>query len=188
MSRCWLLIWALAAALTLSLPASESSAQNAGDTHTSQGEVVMTQLAGPVYPPLARQARIIGDVEVTLNIRQDGSVASVVPISGHPLLIQAALDSAQHSKFECRKCSDAVTPYRMVYSFLLDASGNCSPAAISDASNSQADKCPVRVSQSENHVTLVSPPVGYLCILYGATRVRCLKCFYLWKCEDRPLK
>jgi TonB family protein len=44
----------------------------------------------PVYPPLARQARIQGTVRFTGIIGRDGSVQSVQLVSGHPLLVESA--------------------------------------------------------------------------------------------------
>jgi len=57
------------------------------------------QLFPPLYPPLARQARITGDVRVQLFIRQDGTIKSSEVVSGHPMLKPAALDSAQNQNF-----------------------------------------------------------------------------------------
>src|SRR5580704_1863345 len=96
-------------------PVVESMAQNAGGADASQGGAVMTKLVAPIYPPLARQARVMGHVELTVNVRPDGSVASVTQVSGHPLLVQAAQVSAQNSQYECRKCSAAETAYQLVY-------------------------------------------------------------------------
>src|SRR5580693_8711289 len=95
-------IYALVAIFAASGVGVKISAQNAGGGDSSQGEVVMTKLVAPVYPPLALQARIVGDVEVTVNVRPDGRIASVIQVSGYPLLKQAAMDSAQKSQFECR--------------------------------------------------------------------------------------
>lgn len=47
----------------------------------------------PVYPPLARAARIQGDVVLDAIISKDGMVQKVDLISGHPLLVQAAEDA-----------------------------------------------------------------------------------------------
>ena len=58
----------------LLLACSNSDAQNAGDS--AKGEAVLVELAAPIYPPLARVTWISGDVELILEIRQDGSVAS----------------------------------------------------------------------------------------------------------------
>lgn len=77
------------------------------------------------YPPLARQARISGDVLVKIGVRPDGSTVSTEVISGHPLFKQAALDSAQKSKFSCYACRDSVTYFSMTYTFgiRIDSSG-----------------------------------------------------------------
>ncbi len=51
------------------------------------------QSAPPIYPALARQARIQGSVVLNAVIRTDGTVQEVRVISGHPLLVQAAEDA-----------------------------------------------------------------------------------------------
>jgi outer membrane biosynthesis protein TonB len=52
----------------------------------------------PVYPALARQARIRGPVR--LRITTDGrSVTDVVALDGHPLLVRAATDNVQTWRF-----------------------------------------------------------------------------------------
>jgi len=45
----------------------------------------------PEYPELAKQARISGVVRFDILIGTDGHVANVTLVSGHPLLVQAAL-------------------------------------------------------------------------------------------------
>jgi len=49
----------------------------------------------PVYPPLALQARIEGTVRFTVRIAKDGSVQNIQLVSGHPLLVPAALDAVK---------------------------------------------------------------------------------------------
>jgi outer membrane biosynthesis protein TonB len=44
--------------------ASQSALAQAAGAETAQPEVVLSKLVGPTYPPLARQARIQGDVKV----------------------------------------------------------------------------------------------------------------------------
>jgi TonB family protein len=91
-----------------------------------QPGVVLTNLFPPQYPPLARQARIMGDVKIHLAIRRDGSVISMQLISGHPMLAPAAIESAQKSEFECRNCTRDQTEYVLIYTFeTLDVS--CEP-------------------------------------------------------------
>ena len=50
----------------------------------------------PVYPPLAKQARISGTVELSAIIGRDGRVQDLKVVKGHPLLVQAALDAVKN--------------------------------------------------------------------------------------------
>jgi protein TonB len=45
----------------------------------------------PVYPPLAKQARISGTVKLNAIIAKDGTIMNLSVISGHPLLVPAAM-------------------------------------------------------------------------------------------------
>jgi protein TonB len=47
----------------------------------------------PVYPPLARNARIYGVVHLVGIIGKDGTIRNLQLIDGHPLLARAALDA-----------------------------------------------------------------------------------------------
>jgi protein TonB len=51
----------------------------------------------PVYPPLAKQARISGTVEFTAIIGKDGRIKELqqVPGKGHPLLVGAAMEAVK---------------------------------------------------------------------------------------------
>lgn len=49
----------------------------------------------PTYPPLAKQAHIQGAVQLLAVIAKDGSVEDLKVISGHPLLVPAALDAVK---------------------------------------------------------------------------------------------
>ena len=53
----------------------------------------------PNYPPLARQTRISGTVRLHAIIGKDGSVQSLTLESGHPLLVQAALDAVRQWRY-----------------------------------------------------------------------------------------
>ena len=54
----------------------------------------------PVYPPLARQTRISGTVKLHAIIGKDGSVQQLQVVSGHPLLVQAALDAEKQWRYQ----------------------------------------------------------------------------------------
>jgi protein TonB len=49
----------------------------------------------PVYPPLAKQARISGVVHLAAVISANGTIQDLKVISGHPLLIPAALEAVK---------------------------------------------------------------------------------------------
>lgn len=49
----------------------------------------------PVYPPLAKQARIQGVVRLNAIIGSDGKIANLTVVSGHPLLIPSALEAVK---------------------------------------------------------------------------------------------
>jgi TonB family protein len=53
-----------------------------------------------IYPPLAKQARIQGAVVLDVVIAADGSVASANVIRGHPLLVNAAMESVKQWKYQ----------------------------------------------------------------------------------------
>lgn len=54
----------------------------------------------PVYPPLARQARIQGSVILQVKINKSGDVENVQLFSGHPMLAPAAIDALRQWKYK----------------------------------------------------------------------------------------
>jgi len=178
-------MWTLALVIGLSFAVAESSAQTAVSSEAPQDGAALTKLSQPVYPPLARQTRIAGDVILLLRIWEDGTIESAVVDSGHPLLKQAALDSAQESKFECRKCSEPLTSFRLVYTFQLAGPTECCKPTEQSANEKPADQPVPRVIQSENHVTVIDQPVCICDPAADVVKVRSLKCLYLWRCGLR---
>ena len=61
----------------------------------------------PVYPELARRMNITGTVKLQVTIAADGSVKSIRPVGGHPLLIDSAINAVKAWKFE--KAGDETT-------------------------------------------------------------------------------
>jgi protein TonB len=54
----------------------------------------------PTYPPLARQARIEGSVVLTAFIDKGGNVQRLSVVSGHPLLVSAAIDAVKQWRYK----------------------------------------------------------------------------------------
>ena len=169
------------------LMAPESSAQTTPSSNVKEQGVVLTNLSAPIYPPLAKQAHITGDVILELGIRQDGELVSVSAVSGHPLLQQYALDSVHQSRFACRNCTEGVTLGRMVYSFQLGPMKPCGQTqSAKDVDRSDASF--PRVTQSIDHVSLIDQPVGSCDTeTFWAKKVRAAHCLYLWRCGVRVL-
>jgi TonB family protein len=155
-------------------------AQTVSTLETPKDKVRMVNLSAPVYPPLARLANVMGHVEVKLEIRKDGSVASAnvenvrsSTALGNKMLPPAALDSARKSLFECHQCADDLTPYTLVYSFEVSAKYDSDWPC-------PADYKP-KIVQAENHVSLTVEP-RMVQATFSDTKTRSAKCLYLWRC------
>ena len=83
-------------AVVPAVPSGTSAPQDrgirAGDN--VQGAVLIRQIP-PVYPTLAKQARISGVVRLRVIVGKDGAVKEATAISGHPFLRQAAIDAVR---------------------------------------------------------------------------------------------
>jgi periplasmic protein TonB len=67
------------------------------------GQVAAARLiyqARSVYPPLARQIRVQGTVRLQAVISKDGAIENLTVLSGHPLLIPAALDAVRQWRYK----------------------------------------------------------------------------------------
>lgn len=64
----------------------------------SQG--LLVKRIQPNYPPLARQARIQGQVLLQAEISKDGSIQNLRLISGHPMLAPAAIEAVKQWKYK----------------------------------------------------------------------------------------
>lgn len=150
----------------------------------TRGEVVLTSLSKPTFSPLARQANVEGEVIVNITVRQDGSAEATV-VKGHPLLKQAALDSAMQSRFECRVCSTPLS-YTLVYTFERTSEGSCCDGIGAPVKVEQEPQSHDEQGRPQTRVTISAEKI---CICDPASiitkKVRSLKCFYLWKCSMR---
>ena len=66
------------------------------------GDVANSSLiygAKPEYPPQAKQARISGIVRLHVIISTNGVVLQSEVVSGHPLLVQSAIDSVRNRRY-----------------------------------------------------------------------------------------
>lgn len=66
----------------------------------SVAEGYLVHKVEPVYPPMAKIAHIQGDVVLTAYISKSGSIDDLRAVSGHPILIQSALDAVRQWKYK----------------------------------------------------------------------------------------
>lgn len=60
----------------------------------------IVEKVNPEYPPLARQLKLTGQVEVQATIEEDGAVGDVTAVSGNPVLARAVVDAVKKWKFK----------------------------------------------------------------------------------------
>ncbi len=182
-------------ALLYSASPGNSMAQGKPENANRTPHAVLTRLFPPVYPPLARQAMIAGDVKLNVTIHSDGSIESVTTIGGHPMLVQAALDSAKHSQFECLGCATLNGSVSLTFSFQPSREMNPDPCCCTfDPSKPTNDAAPKStVTQAEDHIVIattapppcICPDACSLARAEAHSRFRSATCLYLWKCGKR---
>jgi len=67
----------------------------------------------PVYPAVARDAGIEGDVVIDTTIDKTGKVTAMKVVSGPPMLRQAALEALRQWKYEPSKLNGEPVPIQM---------------------------------------------------------------------------
>jgi periplasmic protein TonB len=93
-----LLNFAPNSAETVSRPPVPSVPQRVPVTSTIEAAKLISQ-ARPIYPPLAIQARIQGNVLLHAVISRDGRVSELQALSGHPLLVSTALEAVRQWRY-----------------------------------------------------------------------------------------
>lgn len=68
----------------------------------------------PVYPPLARQAKIAGDVKLDAIIDEAGRVVELKVISGHPLLLDAAIKAVSQWRYQPTLLNEQPTSIQLI--------------------------------------------------------------------------
>ena len=81
----------------LPLPPPVPTARPLRVSHVMEGNLI--HRVQPEYPPLARQARIQGTVVLRAVISREGRIENLQVLSGHPLLVPAALDAVRQWRY-----------------------------------------------------------------------------------------
>jgi TonB family protein len=77
----------------------------------------------PTYPPLARQAHVQGMVVLDADISKDGAIESLRVISGHPMLVPAAIDAVKQWRYKPYFVNASPVPVnsKIMVNFVLSA-------------------------------------------------------------------
>jgi TonB family protein len=88
------------AALVISAPEAKPEAPQAIRVGPRVMQAKLVQQARPIYPPEAKAARIQGTVQLAATIGPDGTMQHLEVISGHPLLVPAAMEAVRQWVYE----------------------------------------------------------------------------------------
>jgi periplasmic protein TonB len=66
-------------------------------SHWAEGNLIYR--VQPTYPPLARQARVQGAVELRAIVSKSGTIENLVVVRGHPMLAAAAVDAVRQWRY-----------------------------------------------------------------------------------------
>jgi periplasmic protein TonB len=66
-------------------------------SHWAEGNLV--HRVQPIYPPLARQARIQGTVELRAIVSKAGTIENLTAVSGHPMLVASAMEAVRQWRY-----------------------------------------------------------------------------------------
>jgi tetratricopeptide (TPR) repeat protein len=86
-----------------------------------------------VIPPLAKATHVQGNVRIEVCVSESGEVVRTKLVNGHPLLVQAAVDSAEKWRFK----ADASGPFKTILEISFSQGGTPSDAAAEEKVNNQ---------------------------------------------------
>ncbi|MGB6385310.1 MAG: energy transducer TonB [Terriglobales bacterium] len=66
-------------------------------SHWAEGNLIYR--VQPIYPPIARQARVQGAVELRAIISKAGTIENLVVVRGHPMLSAAAIEAVKQWRY-----------------------------------------------------------------------------------------
>jgi periplasmic protein TonB len=66
-------------------------------SHWAEGNIIYR--VQPMYPPLAREVRVQGAVELRAIISKAGTIENLVVVNGHPMLAKAAIEAVRQWRY-----------------------------------------------------------------------------------------
>jgi TonB family protein len=102
---------------------------------------LLLESSQPIYPPLAKTAGVQGTVKLQVQIGTDGHVAEIKIVSGHPLLVPAAIDAVKsyaYKPFMVKGSAvDVITT--VAVEFGADGAGETGAAAVAPQAKAPAE-------------------------------------------------
>ena len=92
-------MWRRCITVVLVLLAAAAGFLFAQDTDTSHEAREVVHKVAPIYPDLARRLQISGIVRLRATVAPNGSVKSIEPLGGNPLLLKAATEAVNNWKY-----------------------------------------------------------------------------------------
>jgi len=81
----------------VAIPARPPAAKPLLVSHWAEGNLLYR--VQPIYPPIARQARVQGTVELRAVISKSGTIENLVVDGGHPMLSKAAVEAVRQWRY-----------------------------------------------------------------------------------------
>jgi TonB family protein len=106
----------------------------------------------PQYPELARQARIQSDVNMAVTIGPDGHVRNLMVVSGHPLLIQSAMEALKNWTFApaLQNGAPVAATFPLMIPFRLDGGSGPLPGNVQPLATTPQPPMPSRIRVGGN--------------------------------------
>lgn len=83
--------------LSVAIPARPAPAKPLRVSDIGEGSLV--HRVQPVYPPLAREARVQGTVELRAIVSKQGTIENLMVVSGSPLLVRSAIEAVRQWRY-----------------------------------------------------------------------------------------
>ncbi|MEW6736173.1 MAG: energy transducer TonB, partial [Acidobacteriota bacterium] len=94
-----------------------------GLVHKTRDEIERSAIkrVEPVYPPLASAGRLLGTVDVSIVIDEEGNVISARALIGHSMLKGAAVEAVRRWKFKTTKVNGKAVKVMGPITFIFKA-------------------------------------------------------------------
>jgi TonB family protein len=139
--------------------------------------ISVIKFVAPVYPPIARTARVQGDVKVYLVVATDGTPQQVQVVSGHPMLKDAAMQAVRQWTFGLAR-PDREMNHEVVFRFRM-LPGTIEEPAPAQPNEYIQPRLPSSVTiWAEPKIVGTLPDASEPC-----PKKRSPVCLYLWNCK-----